>query len=121
VTSDGSAYARFQRAVRSGNAEIALAAARELATIGLADALLLTLLLQQKGGLRFERALLRYHARFVEARPGLSVDESLVVLALLGELRGWRAPAAARALAQLLSQDEGSGVLLRWATEREAA
>jgi hypothetical protein len=77
------------------------------------DALRLTLLLRQKGGLRFERALLRYHARFVEARPGLSVDESLVVLALLGELRDWRAPAAARALSQLLSEEEGSDVLLR--------
>jgi hypothetical protein len=45
VTSQGSAYGRFRRALDSGNATIALAAAADLEHVGLADAFELLLLL----------------------------------------------------------------------------
>ena len=39
VTSHGHHYAQFQRALKTGNAHLALAAAAELRQVGLADAL----------------------------------------------------------------------------------
>jgi len=39
VTSQGHAYSRFQRALKTGSAFLAMEAARELAFLGLADAL----------------------------------------------------------------------------------
>src|SRR5438309_523435 len=54
VTSQGHPYARFRRALASGNAHLAEAAARELTTIGLADALELALLYREDPE-RYER------------------------------------------------------------------
>lgn len=47
MTSQGHAYARFQRALKTGNAHIALAAAAELRHVRLADALSLVLLIRE--------------------------------------------------------------------------
>ena len=59
VSSQGSAYSRFRRALDGGNATIALAAAADLQHVGLADALELLLLLLDSEPSRFERAALR--------------------------------------------------------------
>jgi hypothetical protein len=48
VTSQGSALARFRRAVASGNPSLALAAAAELPRLGLEDALALVLVLEDE-------------------------------------------------------------------------
>ena len=45
MTSQGSAYGRFRRALDTGNATLALAAAADLEHVGLADALELLLLM----------------------------------------------------------------------------
>ena len=55
VTSQGSAYGRFRRALDGGNATIALAAAADLQHVGLADALELLLLLLESEPSRFGR------------------------------------------------------------------
>jgi hypothetical protein len=64
VTSQGSAYTRFRRALDRGNVTEALAAGSELQFVGLAEALELTLLLADEEDRRYERAAIRWHARF---------------------------------------------------------
>jgi len=55
VTSQGSPYGRFRRAVDHGNALQALSAAAELRTVALSDALELVLLLARKDSGQFRR------------------------------------------------------------------
>jgi hypothetical protein len=59
VTSQGSAYPRFRRALDRGNVTDALSAASELQFVGLAEALEFTLLLAEGEEARYERAALR--------------------------------------------------------------
>lgn len=69
MTSQGSAYARFRRAIDSHNPTVALATATELDFVSLPDALELVLLLVDDPK-RFRRAALRWHARYcAEVRP----------------------------------------------------
>jgi hypothetical protein len=69
VTSDGSAYSRFKRALANGNLLTIRAAAAELPRIGLPDALEICLVMRDKDDDRFERAAVRWIARFaLEAR-----------------------------------------------------
>ena len=69
VTEQGSAYARFRRALDSRNATVALAAATELDFVSLPDALELVLLLVRRpaavpaGGASLARPLLRRSSR----------------------------------------------------------
>jgi hypothetical protein len=64
VTSDGSAYGRFRRALEMGNETLVLAAARELPHIALDDALRICLLLRDSDRVRYERAAVRWLGRF---------------------------------------------------------
>jgi hypothetical protein len=69
VTSDGSPYSRFRRALETGNELLVLAAARELPQIGLDDALRICLILRDGDRTRYERAAVRWLGRFaLEAR-----------------------------------------------------
>jgi hypothetical protein len=68
VTSQGSAYMRFRRALDRGNVTEALSAAAQLEHVGLADALELCLLLRDQAPERFPRATLRWHGRFCRER-----------------------------------------------------
>src|SRR3954452_3263638 len=63
MTSDGSPYARFQRALRIGRLSMVRAAAAELPRIDLDDALSICLLISEQDGERFERAAVRWLAR----------------------------------------------------------
>jgi hypothetical protein len=83
VTSQGSAYPRFRRALDRGNVTEALSAAGELQFIGLPEALELTLLLAEGEDQKYERAGLRWHARFVYETKNVDIRESVAVLALL--------------------------------------
>jgi integrase len=56
LTSQGHRYAQLQRALRTGNAHLALAAAAQLRQVDLADALSLVLLIRDDDPLRYERA-----------------------------------------------------------------
>ena len=63
MTSQGHRYAQFQRALKTGNAHLALAAAADLRHVDLADALSLVLLVRDDDPLRFERAAVRWLKR----------------------------------------------------------
>ena len=121
MTSDGHAYARFRRALDARNVTAALSAASALDHVGLADALELCLLLRDRDRGRFDRACLRWHARYCREVRDVTLEEGQAVLALLVVLRGERAPAAARALAEIFDRRlllEASEALARWAQGR---
>jgi hypothetical protein len=117
VTSQGSAYARFRRALDSRNATVALATATELDYVSLPDALELVLLLVDDPG-RFRRAALRWHARYCAEVPDVGFEEAQVVLACLAGLAG-RRPKAAAALVELVRRrglECASETLVTWAS-----
>ena len=69
MTSDGSAYARFRRALDTGNELLVLTAARELPQVALDDALRICLVLRDGDRRRYDRAAVRWLGRFaLEAR-----------------------------------------------------
>jgi hypothetical protein len=86
------------------------------------DALELCLLLRDDGA-RFERAIVRWQARYASETAGITVEEAVAVLALLAALRGPRGPSAAYALAALLDRcglERAGEVLVRWAAGRDS-
>lgn len=60
----GSAYQRFQRALGTGNLQLIRAAAAELPHVDLADALAVCMAIREADPQRFERAALRWLARY---------------------------------------------------------
>jgi hypothetical protein len=82
MTVQGSSYARFRRAVDRRNLAEAEAAARDLTHLSLDDALQLVHLYAERSSPKFDRAALRWVARYVaEGRPSLR-DLALVVASL---------------------------------------
>lgn len=84
----GSPYARFRRAVETGSALLATAAARELAQLGLADALRLCLVYARDDPGRFDRAIVRWHARLCLDADGLDRPTAQTALAAACSLPG---------------------------------
>jgi hypothetical protein len=73
MTSQGSAHARFTRAIQRRHLFHAELAAREMGGLNLAEALDLTLLIRDQARNRYERAALRWLERFIQERqPSLS-------------------------------------------------
>lgn len=64
MTSQGSPYSRFKRALATGNLTIIRAAAAELPSVDLGDALTVCVAIRDAEPERFERAALRWLARF---------------------------------------------------------
>jgi hypothetical protein len=116
VTSHGSTYMRFRRALDRGKATEALLAAGELQFVGLGEALELTLLLAEGEDARYERAALRWHARFVYETKNVDIRESVAVRALLTSIPANRL--AASAVAELFgrprSLEHSAEALVRW-------
>jgi hypothetical protein len=82
MTSEGSPYGRFSRALQRRSLVEAEAAAHELGRLSLDDALQLVHLYAERGSPKYERAALRWLARYVtESRPALR-DLALVVASL---------------------------------------
>jgi hypothetical protein len=75
VTSDGSPYGRFRRALATGNETLVIAAARELPRISLDDALRVCLVLRDGDPDRFERAAVRWLGRFALEAQGVTMDD----------------------------------------------
>jgi hypothetical protein len=118
MTSQGSAYGRFRRALDRGYVLGALSAAAELQYVSLVDALALLLLLARKDPTRFRQAALRWHARYCRELRVYDPGEAQVTLALLFMLAGPSSSAVARALAELLqARDFGQAAeaLTTWA------
>lgn len=73
MTSDGSPYTRFRRALDTGNAALVIAAARELPQIALDDALRICLILRDADPERYERAAVRWLGRFALEARGVTI------------------------------------------------
>ena len=86
MTSQGSAYGRFQRAITRGHLMHAELAAREVGWLNLADALAVTVLIAKHDASRFGRAAARWHSRFAAEAKGIEAWESRLVLTALEAL-----------------------------------
>ena len=119
MTAQGSAYHRFRRALDRRNVSEALSAATEIQVIGLVEALELTLLLADRDPAKYERAALRWHARFMREVPKVEMRESQAILSLLALVPVSRLAAAG--LAEVLSGRRGleraCEALVSWARE----
>jgi hypothetical protein len=74
-TSQGNAYARFRRALATGNLTIIRAAAAELPRVDLGDALAVCMAIREAEPERFERAALRWLARSCVEQPRATVAD----------------------------------------------
>ena len=74
MTSDGSPYSRFRRALETGNELLVLTAARELPQIALDDALRICLVFRNGDPERYERAAVRWLGRFALEARGVTID-----------------------------------------------
>lgn len=74
MTSDGSAYTRFKRALSTGNINLIRAAAAELPRVSLPDALEVCLLLRDHDQGRFEKAAVRWLGRFALEAKDVSIS-----------------------------------------------
>lgn len=83
MTSQGSPYARFRRALTTGNLLLVRAAAAELPRVELADALRVCLLIQRGDPDRYERAGIRWLGRLSLERPEVGFDDLAEGLAAL--------------------------------------
>jgi hypothetical protein len=75
MTSDGSPYQRFRRALATGNPALVTAAALELPRIGLDDALRICLVLRGGDAARYERAAVRWLGRFALEAPQATIGD----------------------------------------------
>jgi hypothetical protein len=119
VTSQGSAFMRFRRALDRGNVTEALSAASELERVGLAEALELCLLLRDKTPERYPRAALRWHGRLCR-EVDVSLEEAQAILAALVLMAGEHKGNAAFALSDLLSRrglERPCETLVAWAQD----
>ena len=91
----GSPYARFQRSLETRKLPVVLAAAAELQSIQLDDALEILILLAQEQDPRFDRAAARWVGRLL-AENSLGLAEARFALALVERL-----PACAETLRRL--------------------
>lgn len=82
MTSQGSAYTRFQRALNSRDLDVVVPALAELPHVDLADALDVLELMAERHDNRYDRAAAKFCARLTTERR-LSVEESRRVLALV--------------------------------------
>ena len=95
----GTVHGKFQRYLERGLKLQALAAAADMHTVGVEDALVLCLLL--RGDTRYERAAARWHAQYILEKR-LPLAESRQLLSLLELLATEDMPAAATALSLFL-------------------
>ena len=75
VSSTGSPYARFRRAIAAGNLPLVHAAAADLPHVDLEDALRICLLMSAQDDARFERAATRWLARASLETPSMRLED----------------------------------------------
>ncbi len=86
VTSEGSPYSRFRRALETGNELLVLTAARELPRVALDDALRICLVLRDGDSGRYERAAVRWLGRFALEARGVTIADLRAAAAALDAL-----------------------------------
>ena len=102
VTLQGTAHGRFERFVRQGNVEMAEQAARELGQLSLRDALLLVALYARTGSPKFEPAAVKWLGRLAVEGRDVHLQDVLVAVAALAQLRGDRSDKASKILSDLV-------------------
>ena len=112
MTSQGSPWARYRRALATGNPLLAWAAAHELPRLELDDALGLVLLLGATGDANFQRASARWVAHYAQQTHCDALEADLL-RASLAAVAGTRAarPAAGQTLRELLELHRLAGCL----------
>ena len=96
VTSSGSPYARFQRALATRNLVLVRAAAAELPRIGVAEAAAILLVIERAEPDQYERAAIRWLGRLCFERTRVGLEDLSRAAAALDALPG--DPEAARPL-----------------------
>jgi len=86
MTSQGSAYGRFIRAIQQRNVWASETSLRELGSVSLEDALAYLGLLAEQKPEKLERAAVRWHGRLETEATFLSLAESQLALAALASL-----------------------------------
>jgi hypothetical protein len=86
MTSDGNPYARFRRALATGNEALVTTAALELPRVALDDALRICLVLRGGDAARYERAAVRWLGRFALEAHGVTIDDLRVAADALDAL-----------------------------------
>jgi len=94
----GHPYASFQRALKSRNVLMALAAAKDLPQLSLGDALELTVLVARKDPRRNPRVASRWLLRLLEEDPHATIDEAALAASSLIALTGVAHEEAAQSL-----------------------
>jgi hypothetical protein len=122
MTSHGSAHGRFTRAIRNRNLLNAEVAAREIGELSLPNALAFCLLLAEVDPPRFDRAIARWHARFVLEAVGITADEAALALSAANGLASLKTrDVAARTLRDIAKSYGLTGVVValreRWKGE----
>jgi hypothetical protein len=75
VTSSGSPYARFQRALATGNLHVIRGAAAELPRIGVAEAAAILLVIARSAPDQYERAAVRWLGRLCLERKRVALED----------------------------------------------
>jgi hypothetical protein len=116
VTADGRAYARFRRALDTGNLTLVRAAAAELPHVDLPDALRVCWLLREEPD-AYEKAAIRWLGRFCLERDQVTLDQVETALAAFEDLPLHGQPALERL--RTLCGGRGSGRAERSRRTRE--
>jgi hypothetical protein len=104
VTAQGHPRAIFSRAIERGNLVVAESSAREVGRLTLEEALRLLFLYAEKDPVRYERAALRWLARYLAEGKDMSLLKAQLALAALAELRAGDGQHAAKLLSELARQ-----------------
>jgi len=86
MTSHGSAYARFRRALDTGNLTMIRAAAAELPQVSLSDALQVCWAIRHGEAELYERACVRWLARFCAEAEAVTLPDVRAAAGALGDL-----------------------------------
>jgi hypothetical protein len=108
MTSDGNPYARFRRALATGNEALVTAAALELPRIALDDALRICLVLRGGDPDRYERAAVRWLGRFALEARDVTIDDLRLAANALDALPDRTADAMERLQRICLARGVGS-------------
>lgn len=99
MTSQGSPYPRFRRALKTGNLSLIIAAAAELPQLGLSDALDVLVVIADQDRELYPRAAGRFLHRLAAERSGITLEELRIAVAACELLPA--EPAAATVLRDL--------------------
>jgi hypothetical protein len=101
VTAQGHPRAIFTRAIERGNLLVAEATAREIGNLTLEEALRLLFLYAEKEPVKYERAALRWLARYASEGKAVTLLKAQLALSALAELRAGDGQHAAKLLSEL--------------------